>query len=258
MGLLDNKAYLIDANDNEKKTINQIINCNDKKSNSNDDKNSNATGLCNPIFQSNENTNNKQNSDEQKIERIQVYAHPYKAITRYLQRKFYSYDNSTLHLYPLNDNFLSCISAKQTECVENTCKIVNYFTEQPQKNNEKMNVILEGKSKGCDFITKMVGSAHGRGYTRIKNTAIDLFIDAPHIFQDEEKIVKRLINGVKNNNTIKNISIYNSMRKCIHPTCKTNNLIGRLEYYKKASNALNNVTIVDLRSTSSKQQHTFN
>ena len=263
LGLFGDDAYLIDANDDKKKTI-KIINCSDQKSNSNDDQKSNATGLCNPIFQFIKNTNNKQNSDEQKIERIQVYAHPYKAITRYLRRKFYSHDNSTLHLYPLNDNFLSCISAEQTECVENTCKIVNYFTEQyknfteQHKNekhkNEKMNVILEGKSKGCDFITKMVGSTHGRGYTRIKNANIDLHIDSSHLFQDPQKLVERLRRADKSN-TFNTINVKNSASNWLHPECKTGSLIGWLQHYKQTFN--NNVEINDLRILGSNQQNTL-
>lgn len=120
-----------------------------------------------------------------------------------------------------------------------------------------MNVTLKGASQGVDFITKMVGSTHGRGGTRIKDANITLNIDSPHLFQDEQKIVNRLINGInnkENNNTIKKISIDNSLGKCLHPACKTNSLKSWLEYNKKA---LNNVTIEDLRAPASNQQNTL-
>lgn len=160
-----------------------------------------------------------------------------------------------LYLYPLNDKFLSFISSRQTEGVENTCRIINHFTKKYFKQNMlRMNVTLEGGSQGVDFITKMVGSTHGRGGTRIKNANITLKIDSPHLFQDEQRIVNRLINGAGNNNTIKNIKIDNSLGKCKHPACKTNSLKSWLEYNKKA---LNNVTIEDLRAPASNQQNTL-
>lgn len=139
--------------------------------------------------------------------------------------------DNILYLYPLNDKFLSFISSRQTESVENTCKIIDYFTKK-----DKMNVTLKGASQGVDFITKMVGSTHGKNDTRLKNANINLFIDAPHIFQDEEKIVKRLRNGVQNKkNTIEKIGIYNDMGTCKHPACKTDNLIEWLKYYQRLS-----------------------
>lgn len=119
-----------------------------------------------------------------------------------------------------------------------------------------MVVTLNGASQGVDFITKMVGSTHRRDQTRIKNADINLVINAPHLFQDEQVIVNRLISGDKNNNTITNISIYNDMCKCVHPTCKTDNLIEWLKYYKR--NFHNNVEINDLRDMSSDEQNTLN
>ena len=193
------------------------------------------------------------------MDNIKVCAHAMGNFDETFRDKIYrGVSSRTLALIPLNDNFLSFISSRQTEGVENTCKIINYFTEKYFKqHNQRMNVTLDGASQGVDFITKMVGSTHGRGNTRIKNANINLVINAPHIFQDEQKIVNRLTNGAKNNNnTITNISIYNDMGKCVHPTCKTDNLIEWLKYYKQNLN--NNVEIKDLRTLGSKQQHAVN
>ena len=155
----------------------------------------------------------------------------------------------TLSLIPFKDNFLSFISSRQTEGVENTCKIINYFTEKyfeqhkHEQHKQRMDVTLEGASQGVDFITKMVGSTHGRDQTRIKNANIELNINAPHIFQDEQKIVNRLTNGAQNENTIKNIKIINDMDKCKHPIEKTISLINHLRAKK---NKLNNNGKIEL------------
>ncbi len=159
--------------------------------------------------------------------KIVVTAHPYRNYDEF--RYAASQENDDiLHLYPLNDKCLSFISSRQTEGVENTCKIINHFTENHlNKYKKKMNVTLKGESQGVDFITKMVGSTHGKK-NRIKNANINLDINAPHIFQDGEKIVKRLTNGVENNNTITNIHINNDLEKCLHPIEKTISLINHL------------------------------
>lgn len=89
-----------------------------------------------------------------------------------------------LTLLPINEVCFSCISYRQTKAVENCCKVINSFTEE--KTNKKMDVTLEGESQGVDFITKMVGSTHGKT-NRIKNANIELNIKAPHRWQDEKK-----------------------------------------------------------------------
>ena len=221
-------AFLVDPNDKDNKTL-KII---DKKFN------------------------------DRLVENIKVFAHPMGNFDKTFHDKiYYGVSSSTLVLIPLNDKFLSFISSRQTEGVENTCKIINYFTEEKyfeqhkhKQHNQRMNVTLEGASQGVDFITKMVGSTHGRDQTRIKNANINLVINAPHIFQDEEKIVKRLINGVKkNNNTITNISVKNDMRKRLHPKCKTDKLFRLLECHQKE--LINATTEEDLQRTSSQQQN---
>ena len=194
------------------------------------------------------------------MKNIKVFAHPMGNFDETFRDKICRSGSSrTLSLIPLNDNFLSFISSRQTEGVENTCKIINYFTEKYFDKNDKkkkMNVTLEGASQGVDFITKMVGSTHGREDTRIKNANINLDINAPHIFQDEQKIVNRLTNGAKNNNnTITNISVKNDMGGWQHPEYKTDNLLNWLRHYNQK--ALNNVTIKDLRTPGSDQQHAF-
>lgn len=200
------------------------------------------------------------------VKNIKVCAHPMGNFDKTFRNEIdYWVPSWTLVLIPLNDKFLSFRSSRQTEGVENTCKIINHFTEKYldknskkknlDENHKKMNVTLYGASQGVDFITKMVCSTHDREDTRIKNANIELFINAPHIFQDEQKIVNRLISGDKNNNTITNISIYNDMCKCVHPTCKTDNLIEWLKYYKRNSN--NKVKIKDLRNLGSDQQNTL-
>ena len=192
------------------------------------------------------------------VKNINVCAHAWGIFDKNFHKKIIdAVPYKTLALIPFNDKFLSFISSRQTEGVENTCKIINYFTKKYfDTYKEKMNITLDGASQGVDFITKMVCSTHGREDTRIKNANINLVINAPHIFQDEQKIVNRLTNGAKNNNTIKKISIYNDMGKCVHPTCKTNNLLDKLERNKQKLG--NNVTIHDLRDTRPNQQHTLN
>jgi hypothetical protein len=181
----------------------------------------------------------------------------------------------TLALIPFNDKFLSFISSRQTEGVEDTCKIINYFTEKyfeqhkHEQHKQRMNVTLEGASQGVDFITKMVGSTHGRGSTRIQNANINLVINAPHIFQDEKKIVKRLINGAKNKNTIEKIGIYNDMGEWKHPKCKTDNLIEWLKcYWQQYNNTVDlkyywqdpngKTQVIDLTNARSGHQNTLN
>ena len=180
-------------------------------------------------------------SNRGEVKKIDVCAHPYKLFSMTFQDESgYEVPCDTIALIPFNDNFLSFKSSRQTAGVENTCKIVNHFTDRD--NNKPMNITLRGASQGVDFITKMVGSTHGRTGTRIKNAEINLEINAPHTFQDEEKIVKRLINGNRDNKTtIKNINIANNMRKCLHPKYKTDNLIKWLKYYKQLNN--NEVTL---------------
>ena len=164
------------------------------------------------------------------VEKIKVCAHPMGNFDKTFRNEIdYVAFSGTLVLIPLNDKFLSFISSKQTEGVENTCKIINYFIEK--SNNRQIDVTLEGASQGVDFITKMVGSTHDRGHTRIKKANIDLTINATHLLQDAQKIVNRLINGDQNENMIKKISIYNDMEGWKHPKCKTDNLIEWLKYY---------------------------
>ncbi|MBQ7537256.1 MAG: hypothetical protein IJT14_04020 [Rickettsiales bacterium] len=194
------------------------------------------------------------------VENINVCAHAWGIFDKNFHNKITrAVPFRTLSLIPFNDKFLSFISSRQTEGVENTCKVINYFTEKyfeqhkHEQHKQRMNVTLEGASQGVDFITKMIGSTHGRGGTRIRNANIALKVDSPHLFQDEQKIVNRLINGInnkENNNTIEIISIDNSLGKCLHPTCKTNSLKKWLEYNKKA---LNNVEIEDLRTLTNQQ-----
>ena len=196
------------------------------------------------------------------VKNINVRAHAFGIFDgNFYSKIIYWIDGNTLALIPFNDKFLSFISSRQTEGVENTCKIINYFTEKYFDKNDKkkkMNVTLEGASQGVDFITKMVGSTHGREDTRIKNANITLKIDSPHLFQDEKKIVNRLINGVENNNnTITNISIKNDMGKCIHPKCKKDKLKAWLNYYKQ-KRLLKVNEIVDLTDAGPNQQHTLN
>ena len=58
-----------------------------------------------------------------------------------------------------------------------------------------------------------------------------------------------------NNNTITNISVKNDMGGWQHPEYKTDNLLNWLRHYNQK--ALNNVTIKDLRTPGSDQQHAF-
>lgn len=157
-----------------------------------------------------------------------------------------------LTLLPINEVCFSCISSRQTKAVENCCKVINSFTEE--KTNKKMDVTLEGESQGVDFITKMVGSTHGKT-NRIKNANIELNIKAPHRWQDEKKIVKRLRNGVENkNNTITKICINKAMGEWLHPICKADNLSKCLKYHQKE---LNNATIEVSQPLGSGQQNAF-
>ena len=133
--------------------------------------------------------------------------------------------------------------------MENACSVVNYFTNfnavKNNGDNKKTKVVLKGASQGVDFITKMVGSTHGKD-TRIKNADISLEINAPHFFQNAKKIVKRLINGVsdkENNNTIKNIKIINDMDKCKHPIKKTISLINNLRAKEKELSQNGKITL---------------
>ena len=223
-----------------------------------------VTSSCNAFLVDPNDKDNKtlkiiaENFHDGLMKNIKVFAHPMGNFDETFRDKIYRIGSSrTLSLIPLNDNFLSFISSRQTEGVENTCKIINYFTEKYFKqHNQRMNVTLDGASQGVDFITKMVCSTHGREDTRIKNANINLDINAPHIFQDEQKIVNRLTNGAKNNNnTITNISVKNDMGGWQHPEYKTDNLLNWLRHYNQK--ALNNVTIKDLRTPGSDQQHAF-
>ncbi len=208
----NNKAYLINTKDEHNKTLNLI--------------------------------------DKNQIKKIVVTAHPYMNYDDFDEVGSQEKESNTLYLYPLNDKFLSFISSRQTEGVENTCKIINYFT-----NNQRMNVTLEGGSQGVDFITKMVGSTHGKK-NRIKNAEITLNINKPHLFQDEYKIFQRLRN-TDNSNNIAKISFGNSTYNCLHPICKKNELKALLNYYKQKG-LLKVNEIVDLTDAGPNQQNTLN
>ena len=191
--------------------------------------------------------------------KIVVTAHPYMNYNDFDNAGSQGKESNTLYLYPLNDKFLSFISSRQTEGVEDTCKIINYFTEKyfeqhkHKQHKQRMNVTLEGGSQGVDFITKMVGSTHGREDTRIKNAEITLNINKPHLFQDEYKIFQRLRN-TDNSNNIAKINFGETTHDCLHPKCKTDNLSKCLKYHQKE---LNNATIEVLQPLGSDQQNAF-
>ena len=166
-----------------------------------------------------------------------------------------SYDGNDLTLLPINEVCFSCISSRQTKAVENCCKVINCFTKK-EAGEEKLKVELEGTSQGVDFITKMVGSTHGRKQTRIKNADINLHIVSPHLFQDPQKIVERL-KRTDESNTFNTIDVENSESNWLHPECKENDLKKWLNYYKqkgwiKVDNSVSST------NTSSSQQHTLN
>ena len=67
------------------------------------------------------------------IPKIHVHAHPFGSMINYMLELFKDgrkvLTSSYLHVIPLNNCFLSCISARQTKNVENCCKVVNHFTQ---------------------------------------------------------------------------------------------------------------------------------
>lgn len=233
------KVYLINPDDEKKTTLKKIeenitVNENAQQKETTQEKN----GGC--------------GAEEKKalhLNNIVVVAHPHNNFEKILKDNVKNDTCGKLILIPHYDSTFSFISAMQTRAVENCCSIVNYFIGKRKEyingypkwyverhiDKQPMIVELEGGSQGVDFISKMVGSTHNRNDSRIHDANIILNFNAPHLFQDVQKIVKRLISGVsdeKNKNTITHISVKNDMDRCKHPTCKAKQLFNLLKVNK--------------------------